>query len=127
MIDRGLKLAADLRKLGCDVDAPVATLGRLASQADQSDNVATLDQQRELYLAAQQTIRTMALSNPLLDFDDLLLVKRVPGSFTHMSDQYYGWFSRPGGGLYVLKDFKSTIATPAVSHAKTSHGECLAS
>jgi hypothetical protein len=31
----------------------------------------------------------------------------VPGQFTHMSDQYYGWWSRPGGGLYVLEDFKS--------------------
>ena len=49
----------------------------------------------------------MALANPLLDFDDLLFVKRVPGSFTHMSDQYYGWFSRPGGGVFVLEDFKS--------------------
>ena len=49
----------------------------------------------------------MALANPLLDFDDLLFVKRVPGSFTHMSDKYYGWFSRPGGGLYVLEGFKT--------------------
>ena len=65
------------------------------------------DQQRALFLQAQWVIRHMALNNPLLDFDDLLLVQRVPGSFTHMSDQYYGWFSRPGGGLYVLEDFKS--------------------
>jgi len=34
-------------------------------------------------------------------------VKRAPGNFTHMSDQYYGWFSRPGGGLFVLEKFKS--------------------
>ena len=39
----------------------------------------------------------------------LVLVKRVPGTFTHMSDQYYGWFSRPGGGLYVLEDFKTRV------------------
>ena len=25
----------------------------------------------------------------------------------HMSDQHYGWWSRPGGGLYVLQGFKS--------------------
>ena len=49
----------------------------------------------------------MSLANPLLDFDDLLFVKRVPGSFTHMSDQYYGWWSRPGGGVYILEDFKT--------------------
>ena len=58
----------------------------------------------------------MALANPLVDFDDLLLVKRTPAwftvspgsrTYTHMCDQYYGWFSRPGGGLYLLKDFKT--------------------
>ena len=53
------------------------------------------------------TVREMSLASPLLDFDDLLFVKRAPGSFTHMSDQYYGWWSRPGGGLYILRDFKS--------------------
>jgi hypothetical protein len=62
---------------------------------------------RGLYLQACSVVRKMALKNPLLDFDDLLFVKRVPGTFTHMSDQYYGWFSRPGGGLYVLEGFKT--------------------
>jgi hypothetical protein len=64
-------------------------------------------------------IRELAFRNPLLAFDDLLFVKRVPARFTvsptsryytHMSDQYYGWFSRPGGGLYILEDFKSDRA-----------------
>jgi mono/diheme cytochrome c family protein len=64
-------------------------------------------QMRDWFLGAQWSIRRMSLANPLLDFDDLLFVKRVPGSFTHMSDQYYGWFSRPGGGVYILEDFKS--------------------
>jgi hypothetical protein len=49
----------------------------------------------------------LALSNPLLDFDRILFVKRVPTSYSHMSDQYYGWWSRPGGGIYVLEGFKS--------------------
>lgn len=51
--------------------------------------------------------RAKALANPLLDFDDILFTKRVPGSFNHMSDQYYGWWSRPGGGIYLLRNFKS--------------------
>ena len=49
----------------------------------------------------------MALANPLLDFDTILFVKRAPGMFPHMSDQHYGWWSRGGGGVYVLEDFKS--------------------
>ncbi len=106
-VERGLQLAADLAKLGSDVSAEVTGLQQLAERAASLREDAPLDQQRPLFLAAQRIIRQLALSNPLLDFDDLLLVKRVPGSFTHMSDQYYGWFSRPGGGLYVLEDFKS--------------------
>jgi len=50
--------------------------------------------------------RRAALRNPLLDFDAILFVKRHPGTFAHMCDQYYGSYARPGGGLYVLEDFK---------------------
>jgi hypothetical protein len=58
-------------------------------------------------LAANWAQRAKALANPLLDFDDILFTKRVPGSFNHMSDQYYGWWSRPGGGIFILRNFKS--------------------
>ena len=59
------------------------------------------------YLEARWLQRRLALANPLLDFDAILVTKRVPGSFNHMSDQYYGWWSRPGGGIYLLKRFKT--------------------
>ena len=59
------------------------------------------------YLEARWLQRRLALANPLLDFDSILVTKRVPGSFNHMSDQYYGWWSRPGGGIYLLKRFKT--------------------
>ncbi len=58
------------------------------------------------YLAARRLQRGMALKNPRLrDFDSILFTKRVPGSVNHMADQFYGWWSRPGGGIYVLRDF----------------------
>lgn len=60
-----------------------------------------------LYLQARALQRQLALRDPLLDFDSILFTKRVPGSYSHMSDQYYGWWSRPGGGIYLLKNFKS--------------------
>ena len=59
------------------------------------------------YLEARWLQRRIGLANPLLDFDSILVTKRVPGSFNHMSDQYYGWWSRPGGGIYLLKRFKT--------------------
>ncbi|MHC4171272.1 MAG: TolB family protein, partial [Planctomycetota bacterium] len=64
------------------------------------------DKRRRLYFQARWTVRAMALSNPLLDFDRIVFAKRVPPAFPHMSDQYYGWWSRPGGGIYVLEGFK---------------------
>ncbi|MFA6545511.1 MAG: discoidin domain-containing protein [Limisphaerales bacterium] len=64
-----------------------------------------------LYLEARALQRQLALATPLLDFDAILFTKRVPGSFNHMSDQYYGWWSRPGGGIYVLRGLKSGVPT----------------
>jgi len=61
---------------------------------------------KPLFLQARRLERQLALPNPLLrEFDTLLFTKRVPGSFNHMSDQYYGWWSKPGGGIYLLRGF----------------------
>lgn len=62
---------------------------------------------RALYLEVRWLQRRIALAHPVLDFDTILFTKRVPGSYSHMSDQYYGWWSRPGGGLYLLRNFKA--------------------
>lgn len=103
---RGWALAADLERRGVEV-APQARVLREVEQRLGQREPPDPAQRRELYLRARWAVRRLALANPLLDFDDLLFVKRVPGSFTHMSDQYYGWFSRPGGGVFLLQDFKS--------------------
>ncbi len=100
-VETGLALAADLAEHGVNVSGAVARLkaaGRRAEAGDQD--------RRGLYLEARAAVREMAFANPLLDFDSILFVKRAPGMFPHMSDQYYGWWSRPGGGIYVLEDFK---------------------
>ncbi|MBL9138109.1 MAG: discoidin domain-containing protein [Verrucomicrobiales bacterium] len=57
------------------------------------------------FIEARARQRKLALRNPLLDFETLLFVKRLPSSFSHMSDQYYGWWSKPGGGIYLLRGF----------------------
>lgn len=92
---------------------------RIQSQIDVSKETAelqnldkllkqTLDnnQAKELYIEVRRVQRELAFSNPILDFDKILFAKRVPGQYGHMCDQYYGWWSRPGGGIYILKDFK---------------------
>ncbi len=59
-----------------------------------------------------EQIRALSLKNPLLDFDTILFVKRAPTLFPHVSDQHYGWWSRPGGGIWLLKGLRS--GEPAV-------------
>jgi len=83
-----------------------ATLGSARASAPPAES----PDAREAYLAERRALRRELLSDPLLDFDDLLFVKRMPGTFSHMSDQYYGWWSRPGGGVFVLKNWKKKDA-----------------
>ncbi|MHC4084092.1 MAG: HzsA-related protein [Planctomycetota bacterium] len=107
VVERGLKLAEDLRHLGAEVDMQVKTLRQVAERFTELAEDTPEKVQRKLYFQACWTVREMALSNPLLDFDSILFAKRAPGMFPHVCDQYYGWWSRPGGGIYLLKDFKS--------------------
>ncbi|MFQ5808470.1 MAG: discoidin domain-containing protein, partial [Armatimonadota bacterium] len=106
-LERGRLLAADLRIAGVDVQRFERSLARLDGQARAASSESSPQTRRKLYLEVRRTVRDLALSNPLLDFDRILFVKRVPTSYSHMSDQYYGWWSRPGGGIYVLEGFKS--------------------
>jgi hypothetical protein len=106
VIRRGLHLAANLEVLGVETRTAVQTLkeleGRLGSLGKDSPPKA----HRDLFLEANWEVRKLALSNPLLDFDKVLFVKRAPGMLPHLSDQFYGWWSRPGGGVYILEGFK---------------------
>ena len=112
MVERGLKLAESQRRLGAKVEKQASVLQQVAQDSKQLSPEAGDDTKRALYLRAHWAVREMALANPLLKFDSLLFVKRAPGMFPHMSDQHYGWWSRGGGGIYVLEKFKS--ANPRV-------------
>jgi len=62
------------------------------------------DERFELFEKACRLRRKIALSNPLLDFEKILFIKRHRATFNHMCDQYYGINVLPGGGLFVLED-----------------------
>lgn len=57
-----------------------------------------------LYEKVCKVRRKIAFSNPLLDFDKLLFIKKHRATFNHMCDQYYGINSVPGGSIFVLND-----------------------
>jgi hypothetical protein len=105
-VARGLKLAESLRRMKVNVDAEAATLTQVADWLKLLPKDAPDGAQRELYLQARRAVRQMAFKNPLVDFDSILFVKGATTSFPHMSDQFYGWFSRPGGGIYLLEGLK---------------------
>ncbi len=107
-VERGRRLAADLTRRGVDVRTALAFLGRVESRLE---TTAGEEAQRRLYLDARWAVRRMALANPLLDFDAILFAKTAPGRFPHVSDQYYGWWSRPGGGLFILQGFRGDRPT----------------
>jgi hypothetical protein len=58
----------------------------------------------EVFARICELRQRIAFSNPLLDFDKLLFIKRHRATFNHMCDQYYGTNAVPGGGVYVLKN-----------------------
>jgi len=101
-LEGGFRLAAALANMGVSVEAERKTLASIKTMPEpDADGI-----WRERYLQARRVIRTMALANPLLDFDSIVFAKRAPTLFPHLSDQNYGWWSRPGGGVFILKNFK---------------------
>jgi len=105
-VERGLRLAADLEERGVDVRAETAALRRLGDRWQRLAAESPDEARQKLYFEARWAVRRLALRNPLLDFDAVLFVKGAPGRFPHMSDQYYGWWSRPGGGVCLLRGLK---------------------
>jgi hypothetical protein len=106
VVQRGLQLAKSQERLGQHVEAQVAVLQEVAEAFKELPAEASEEAKRALYLRAHWATREMALANPLLNFDSILFVKRAPTLFPHISDQHYGWWSRGGGGIYVLRNFK---------------------
>ncbi len=106
VLERGQRLLADLGEAELNVERFGRALDEITKRASALPDDASLEARRAVYLDARSTVRKLALANPLLDFDRILFVKRSPGTYSHMSDQYYGWWSRPGGGVCVLEGFK---------------------
>ncbi|NLS91104.1 MAG: discoidin domain-containing protein [Planctomycetaceae bacterium] len=110
-LQRGRELAGALREMQVGVTTLRDTLARVTKRVDSFDAKSSEQDWTAAYFEARWAIRQAMLRHPLLDFDSILFVKRVPTQFPHISDQYYGWWSRPGGGVFVLDGFKSSSPT----------------
>ncbi len=85
---------AEALKLTADAEALLA----------QPDSVAKWERFYQLYLSAYKLKNRVALSNPLIDFDKLLLAKRLTYGTSHIYTTYYDGSTRykEGSGIVVL-------------------------
>ncbi|MFH1718447.1 MAG: hypothetical protein ABIF19_13920 [Planctomycetota bacterium] len=86
-----------------DTTAMKEQLKRLQTAAAKVQ-VAQAGDRLELFAEICRLRRKITFSNPLLDFNEIMFIKRHRAGFNHMCDQYYGIHAKPGGGLYVLTD-----------------------
>jgi hypothetical protein len=105
VLRRTAALLADVKRLrGAaglpDAEGHLAAIEKAATAIDPVQSEARY----VLYADTCRLRRQIAFCNPLLDFRELLFVKRHRAIYPHMCDQYYGIAARPGGGLYVLSD-----------------------
>jgi hypothetical protein len=81
-------------------DAPLAKL----CQAVADTPVTDANARRALHHDICRLRRQIVLANPLLNFRDVVFIKRHRAFYDHMCDQFYGICQNPGGGLYVLEN-----------------------
>ena len=104
LLRRTEALLADLRQKGAqDLAASATELAALKAEAEKVDPKEAAAR-RALFDRVLPVRRRIAFANPLLDFKDLVFVKRHRAIYEHMCDQFYGIAARPGGGLFVLRD-----------------------
>ena len=106
-LDRAVRRCHELIMTRAGEGLDVARLSKMLSRAERKiEKLAGTAPDAALFNEVRWIQRDLLLMDPLLNFDEILFAKRVPGSFNHMSDQHYGWFSRPGGGIYRMRGFR---------------------
>jgi hypothetical protein len=100
----GRQLAKELEQMGMPVQAHQARLDVLQNQLNELDDHASDETRRGLYLEVRRAVRQLAFLNPLLDFDQLLFVKRfTQETYPDVCLNHMPWVSRPGGDICVLR------------------------
>lgn len=121
-IRRASALIDHLRTLrGCpDLSAFESALRGIADEAKIARAANDSPKLHNLYISLRAVTRKIAFANPLLGFNDMLFMGYVkPGGDYHMVDQYVGWNAKRGGGIFVLRNFKTSPAIVDVLKGST--------
>jgi hypothetical protein len=102
---RGKLMIADMRELGAGSAAADAekVLATIAQEQAALTTAEAGDAWLQLYLRARWAIRRLAFSNPRLDFDELLFVRRHWPRYAHQCSHRMGEAQTPGAMISVLK------------------------
>ncbi|MBE3070589.1 MAG: discoidin domain-containing protein, partial [Planctomycetes bacterium] len=108
VLDRGRRLADDLRRAGLDTGPHERALADVAARLAALPADAPADVRRAVYLDARRAVRRLAFANPLLEFDRLLFVKRfTQEAYPDVCLNHMPWVSRPGGDICILEGLES--------------------
>lgn len=114
-IERGRKLAADLRQAGVDCSSWLGQLDAAAQRLTALPKDASDDVRRAVYLETRRVVRGLVFANPVLDFDRLLFVKRfAQETYPDVCLNHMPWCSRPGGDLCILSAAKGQRLSSAL-------------
>lgn len=102
-IARGRLMIADMRKLGSDNAADKAEKVLNDVKALQDTMVEFSGSYHNLYFKVRWALRGLALSNPAIDFDELVFVKRQWPWMNHQCGHRVGEAQIPGANLCILK------------------------
>ena len=124
-LERARALLAERRAEQCEAfrAGETALLDELAGACRRESSLAGC---RRLYLRTRLLKRQIVLGNPLLNFRELLVCKRLPPSYSHEVGQYFGWRQRPGGGLFVLCEAGYSLAARDLLGGRLAPGSFLA-
>ncbi|MGL6226204.1 MAG: discoidin domain-containing protein [Thermoguttaceae bacterium] len=120
VLERGKKLATFLGQ--DDARARLEQFEHDVLSLLQSDPM-NVESAKHLYLKVRWAIRDIAFSNPLLDFDRLLFVKRfTQQTYPDICLNHMPWISRPGGDICILEHPFAT-RSPSTKGADSRGGE----
>jgi hypothetical protein len=115
-IERGRKLAADLRQAGVDCSSWLGQLDAAAQRLTALPKDASDELRRAVYLQTRWAVRGLVFANPVLDFDRLLFVKRfTQETYPDVCLNHMPWCSRPGGDLCILSAAKGQVLSSALN------------
>ena len=107
-LGRGGALVAAMRRLDAreavtSAEKKLAELTRRRDALRKQGRGASAEAWQGLYLAVRWALRDLAFANPLLDFDELLFVRRHWPNRGHQCSHHVGEAQQPGADLCVLK------------------------